>query len=274
MMDVEFIIFLSILGCIPILTLDVSSDLLFQLSSIPSYFSIVFILSAIPQFTKNISGGFQLKKGFKSINISLVGLIVLFMYFSQYSFLKLISGFNNLLGSQLIINNALRPSKEESAPISKGSIQFDRPSNGNPQSVLLAHTFNYLIVNKLLSLARLEKQIKKNTILYIPPSNQLYWGHNLDKEIANSFLGPSLSGLPLLAGFIEVKEDQEAYKHIGFRGYNPTKVSQFHSDAKERDLCARAESKGFHRIVVLDQEGSALQERRFNCQDDNIFLRQ
>jgi|GEM_PF-1956179 len=112
----------------------------------------------------------------------------------------------------------------------------------------------------LESLDRLPLSVKRRTILHIPKSNRAYWDiippEHGAHALAGPFIGPAVSGLAMLEGL----PDASPSAGYGYGAYPPESFAQRSPpdlSARRQELCERAASMRFHRVIVmyLDAEG-------------------
>jgi len=107
---------------------------------------------------------------------------------------------------------------------------------------------------------------KRNTALFIPQQNNLYWTKTPDCGKL-SFLAQALSGVAMLDGrpSLDCYFTEQKIQYYGFAAYGHRIGPQTLSASDEAQLCRYAEQKGFSKVVVLDEIDHRFLVRNFNC---------
>ena len=118
------------------------------------------------------------------------------------------------------------------------------------------------VLTLLVSLDRLPLTVKRRTILHIPKTNRAYWdiyppehgGHGLGGPL----IGPAVSGLAMLEGLPE-SPGSVGYGYLSYppESYALRPVGDL--AARKQQLCERAASMRFRRVIVLDADAQGKQ---------------
>jgi hypothetical protein len=106
------------------------------------------------------------------------------------------------------------------------------------------------MISFLQNLAVLPIVEKQKTLIFIPQSNQLYWGLKQRCD-AIPFIVPAITGMAMLDG-VPVESCQA--KNYGYKLYHLRKESQSEIDKTREVLCKKANNRGFSQIIVIDSD--------------------
>lgn len=119
----------------------------------------------------------------------------------------------------------------------------------------------YKLLTTLINLnSTLTNYDRKETILFIPKTNNLYWGKDKDHCDKYPFMATALSGMPQIQG---QPEDTCPAICCGYHRYiygAPKLAAE-----NKKDLCFSALRKGFSKIIVLDANDNKLKHATINC---------
>jgi len=117
------------------------------------------------------------------------------------------------------------------------------------------------VITLLKTLDRLPLAVKKRTVLHIPKTNRAYWDifppDHPTAALAGPFIGPAVSGLAMLEGL----PDAMPTSGYGYVAYPPESFAPRPGDlvSKKAQLCDRAASLRFRRVIVIDGDSSGRQ---------------
>lgn len=119
----------------------------------------------------------------------------------------------------------------------------------------------YKLLNALIDLnSTLTKYDRKETILFIPKTNNLYWGDDKAHCDKYPFIATALSGVPQIQG----QPDSSCYAICcGYHRYIYSVPKLLVENKK--DLCLSALEKGFSKIIVLDVNDNKMSIETINC---------
>jgi hypothetical protein len=127
----------------------------------------------------------------------------------------------------------------------------------------LAHGSAYKpIVTALRDIARLPREERRRSLLFIPQTNTQYWSmFTADGRCTfTPLIAPGIASVALLDGMPPygcTLTDQ-----YNMTSYNPRMSPQKPSDVSDQALCTRARAKGFTEVIVLDAKGTNVPDRR------------
>ncbi len=113
---------------------------------------------------------------------------------------------------------------------------------------------DYAMITALRSLDSEPRELKRQTLLFIPQSDSAFWKvfSEPDRCSFASLVGPSTSGLALLDGMPPA--DCDLTDQYGMAVYTRRTALQTAEDIATATLCRKAGQKGFRRVVVLQDE--------------------
>ncbi len=116
---------------------------------------------------------------------------------------------------------------------------------------------DYALIATLRSLDRLSPLVKRKTLVFIPQSYGHFWRVWTEPERCSyiPLIVPATSGLALLDGMPPV--DCDLTRQYGMTTYQRRTKPQLPADLTPATLCAKAKTKGFSRVIVLDGSDSS-----------------
>jgi hypothetical protein len=127
---------------------------------------------------------------------------------------------------------------------------------------------DYQVIQQLHEWDALPRAEKRDTLLFIPQSNQAYWGlapsgFNLQQHCRVSpLLAPALSGMALVDGLRPVACGEERY--YGYALYPIRTEPQALGDRES--LCEQVQARGFSQVLIVDSdEHETIISRLFMC---------
>jgi hypothetical protein len=138
----------------------------------------------------------------------------------------------------------------------------------NPQllSIGLRRSPDYALISTLRSFDRLNPDVKRHTVVFIPQSDTAFWRIWSEPERCSfvPLIVPATSGLALIDGMPPV--DCDLTVQYGMTKYKRRTVPQQPADVTPYALCRKANDKGFSSVLVLSQADSThLRERLIAC---------
>lgn len=114
---------------------------------------------------------------------------------------------------------------------------------------------HWRIIEALRRLAEIPVSQKKDTAVYVPRTNALYWSLSPQCEVAPFFV-PAIAGMAMIGGVPGPDCRSTGWAHH----YSPYRLvpekAEASGDDQEALICSRARAKGFSRVIVLDQNES------------------
>lgn len=238
--EIEIILIVAIVGFLPFFITNSSG--VFYFYDIQRWIAIILILSCLN--TKYISDKTIIRINsnkkrikdnfFKILLISIVSFLIIFNVFdSPYNYLR----FNHSLRKN-IVENLL---KED---------------NG----IMLSR---YKLLEILNSLNQMPLEIKRQTIIYVPQSNNIYWDLNVFR--GDSFIIPAVTGIVMIDGMPEIDGDSMPSWYYGYSDYQQRLTSKDYSIGEIYD---KAEEKGFKYLIIINYSNDELS--LFEINPDNI----
>jgi len=229
-MDLEILLLFTALGIGAVTFINVGYNIRW-FSILASSFALPFFLAILPQVKDQFIKDAKFSQGWRKVTVPAIIGFLLLAYVGGYACVK----FNNQV--KYFYGNILS--------FRKNYVQ------GNS------------VIGTLIKIGEMKKINKKDYIIYIPPSNLCFWALPFGDRI-HPFLVPSLTGMPLLAGFIQ-KEDSDPATYYGYDDYDLEEINQFHETATPEQLCLRALSKNFSQIIILRCNNNKMVEERLQC---------
>jgi hypothetical protein len=122
----------------------------------------------------------------------------------------------------------------------------------------LRRSRDYPLISTLRGLDVTPPAIKRRTVVFIPQSYTHFWHiwTEADRCSYVPFIVPATSGLALIDGMPPV--DCDLILQYGLTRYQRRTTAQLPADVTPSALCAKANAKGFSRVIVLDEQDSTL----------------
>ncbi|MEA5616578.1 hypothetical protein VB711_01810 [Cronbergia sp. UHCC 0137] len=121
------------------------------------------------------------------------------------------------------------------------------PLTTPPQSYL-KNSPRYILLKTLEELGKMPVGDKRQTALYIPQSNKLYWNW-LKNCKSVSFIAPAVSGMVMIDGL------PAAYCNADFYGYESyTLRTTKQLPQSKQEICNNAKTKGFSHVIIIDTD--------------------
>ena len=130
-----------------------------------------------------------------------------------------------------------------------------------------AYDKEYGIINLLISISKEKNHFKRETVIYIPKSQNIFWNLSCDSGMI-SFIIPAITNIAMLDG-LPIKESS-CYGQFDNYGYGEYELLKgfplIRKDFSKNELCFKAKSKGYLRVIeILFNK----KEKKFN---KNIYL--
>lgn len=118
----------------------------------------------------------------------------------------------------------------------------------------------YHLVTRLRGLQKLPLKERRQTLLFIPQANDLYWGL-IDVNVIGAFDYPACKSIPFVAPALAEmamidglpSPDCDLYS-FGYYAYEKRVRPQTEIDTEPETVCSRARSKGFFHVIGLGME--------------------
>jgi hypothetical protein len=177
-------------------------------------------------------------------------------YMSINDNIKNIKEYNNKHGLRWYLKNEIEKEKRGWATIFFNKSIYKKIKNNLVLSQkLLNNNKKMNMVNTIYKLGNMRIKEKEKTILFIPQSNHLYWGLGSPKY-ATPFIGPALSEIAMIDGLPEYGFTELDYKSwgYGYLSYRYREKEQLPLEKIKDDICKKAISKGFSKLIILDAD--------------------
>jgi len=130
----------------------------------------------------------------------------------------------------------------------------------------LHHAPEYALISTLRELDRTPPALKRRTVVFIPQTYAPFWRlwseHGRCSYVP--FIVPATSGLALIDGMPPA--DCDLTVQYGMTRYKRRTAPQQAADVTPSAICAKANAKGFSRVIVLDgDESGAVTTRTLEC---------
>jgi len=125
---------------------------------------------------------------------------------------------------------------------------------------------NSKVIEALEKLARLPSDEKRQTLLFIPKSNRLYWDLPATMCKAIPFIAPAITGIAMIDGL--PGDECADIGRYGYAIYLSPGGARPQAIDRSADLCALVRQKGFCRVIIFDSEASEqIAIRTLACDD-------
>ena len=241
--EIEIILIVIIVGFLPFLVINYSG--VFYFYDIQRWIAIIFILGCLN--TKYISEKIiirinEIKKKkiiyfFKFLFIFIISFFIICnVSYSAYNYLELNSHIRrNIVVNLLKENNKLMLSK-------------------------------YKLVEILNNLDQMPIDKKKQTIIYVPQSNSIYW--DLDIFRGDSFIVPACTGIAMIDGMPKFGSDP--ITSYGYPDYQPRLSPK---DYSIEEIYNKATEKGFKNLIIISYYNDELSSLEINSSNINNYIK-
>lgn len=250
LLDVEIVTVCCVAGIMPGLLLEIPGGGAAYFSDIQIWIALVFLLASC--------SGLQFQNVFRNTKVRRVGYVVLF--FSIFNITSSFCGFiaDNVQERYHMVNNEIyqKHSRVSFKGIKQSMINFKEQIEiviYYPQQVLIRKP-EYNLIRNLRDFEQTSKSMKRQSLIYVPKSNEVYWGM-LPKRLV-PFIAPAISGCAAIYG-LPLPNCAEA-KYYGYDIYGPR--SQWSNEIKVdvKDLYSTVLKKGFKKVGVFNGNGKAV----------------
>jgi hypothetical protein len=124
----------------------------------------------------------------------------------------------------------------------------------------------YPIVTALREISHLPKSFRRQSLVFIPQSNQQYWSmFTADGRCTYTpLIAPGIASVGMVDGMPAA--DCQVTDQYNMTVYHKRAGLQTALDLTDQGICAKARSKGFQRVIVLDARNKELpRRRRIDC---------
>jgi hypothetical protein len=134
--------------------------------------------------------------------------------------------------------------------------RFRSLANASALSVGLHRSPEYPLISTLRALDRMDPAVKRKTAVFIPQSDTAFWHIWKEPERCSyvPFIVPAVSGLSLVDGMPPTECDLTL--QYGMTRYTRRATTQSADELAPQGICAKAQQKGFSRVVVLTHRDS------------------
>lgn len=238
-LDLEILFLLCVAGVLPGILIKVQGGVAVNFSDPQRWIAAAFLLTALPVISLSKIG---LRQRSFIIIVSLV---------AAGSFLvNVISAAGVMIKQNWTIRDFMAgPDAEESSrgetiEVASGAGKFlYAPQRG------LDKNKKYKMYNALAELDRLPLAEKRQTLLFIPKTNRLYWDSLLPNSVP--FAAPVLSGIAMIDG---LPENMTRYDQWCYDVYNKTDRCPL-TGASNDEVYSRVRKMGFSRVIIVEEKG-------------------
>jgi len=117
-----------------------------------------------------------------------------------------------------------------------------------PPQLYLKNSKTYILMETLQELAKMPIADKRQTVLFIPQSNKLYWNW-LPNPNAAPFIVPAVTGMAMIDGLPYGKPNFYGYESYILRTTQQLPQSQ-------EEICQKAKTKGFSHVIIIDTDSN------------------
>lgn len=287
----EIIGLLCIFGALPgiIVLLPYGAAGSFYFSDIQSWVSLGILLGILSVFLQDWDQSKEkFIKSFREIrNIKIINIfIILIVFISLISFLfNFINPIKSFLEEQIKFRKKILIYCDENYNQKEFLLNVIETKNflkikdginyiiSAPQKALEKNK-NYQLLKLFEELEKLPLKEKKETLIYIPKTNNLYWNLLYKPDIkeeewknfygkASSFVAPAITGIAMIDGLPPVELCKE--KYFGYVVYEFSNTEQLELNREE--LCHRVLDKGFSKVIIIDFINGEIVKKEIICKD-------
>jgi len=269
-LDVEAVLIVSLGGAVPALMLSIPDASGFYFVDPQKWLAATFLLANLSSFTKDFS---LMEKSAADTGPRLNILRPPSLVFAAVAFVLIVAALLNLwigvtrtfLGGQARTRIALRSDAATAMEFTKSLSRLPVAEMArtfidkapeifgplDPSKWAPANIKNRRVIEALEKLADLPTDQKRQTLLFIPKSNRLYWDLPATACKAVPFIAPAVTGIAMMGGLPgDDCTDQRQYGYEVYRKPGDARRDQ------SADLCVLARQKGFCRIIIFDSDAS------------------
>lgn len=242
--EIEIILIVIIVGFLPFLVLNNGSSV-FYFYDIQRWIAIVFILGCLN--TKHISDKIIIR-----INDNKKKKII---YFFKFLFISIISfsiicNVSDSAYNYLKLNHSIRRNIVENLLKENNKLMLSK----------------YKLVEILNNLDQIPIDKKKQTIVYVPQSNSIYW--DLDVFRGDPFIVPACTGIAMIDGMPKFGSDP-----ITSYGYSDYQSRLSPKDYSIEEIYNKAIEKGFKNLIIISYSNDELSSLEINSNNINNYIK-
>ena len=271
--ELEIILFITALSFLSGFFINLPYSSSSYLFDFPRWPALAFVLVYLPVFfgeNKDISH-FSLKKQNLGLVVFCSFLLIVFSYNFLHNYFKQVKLYlgRNLATRSMIIDseeNSLVVGKMLTIPfLGKNALDIILNLYRQPYQEILEKNQRYQLIKILKEIETLPLVEKRESCIYIPRSNEIYWGDwegpdvKVKHGMADSkipFIVPAVSGVAMING-LPKGLPADATMWYGYGSYNQ-KEAVFSRDLSVDEIKRLAQKKGFKKIIIIKQSNGKL----------------
>ena len=238
LIDAEAVAVVAILGFVPGELIAIHGGSAVYFSDVQRWLALSFIIARIAHWSWKRAPKNESRGGLRNIRLSTVLLVFVALPFA----------------ATLLVNLAQWPAR-----VLRTNIATRRD--------LAAQTRTYQpIVTALRDIARLPDEQRRKSLLFIPQSSRQYWSMFTadDRCTFTPLIAPAIASVAMLDGM--PPPECEVTDQYNMTAYSARQRPQSTFDQSDQSLCAKAQAKGFDRVIVLEApDGVMPRRRRIDC---------
>ena len=238
MIDVEILLVIAVLGFIPGEIVSIHGGSAVYFSDVQRWLALSFIIGRLPRWSGVRASPVETRQGWTGIRLSRILAVFVAIPFVVTLFVNLAQWPARVLRANLTTRAELRT----------------EPSTYYP------------IVTALREISRLPRSERRQSLLFIPQSSTQYWSmFTADGRCTYTpLIAPGIASVAMLDGM--PAESCQVTDQYNMNVYSKRERPQMAADVTDQAVCARARSKGFQKVLVLDApNGETPRRRRIDC---------
>lgn len=265
--ELEILLLLCLLGFLPGIIFNIPGGNAIYFLDFQRWISFGFVLVYLPVFFDNKRDFFIFLRG--KLNIYIFVSVLFFGSIFTYNFLhNYLRQAKLFMGRNIASRGAVLDSNENNLIIAetltkpflgKEGVSFILSLYNQPYQDVLEKNKRYQLLKIFKEIERLPIAEKKETCIYIPKSNNLFWGSwetpYSKKDDSKMYLKipllvPALSGVAMIGGFPQELPGGAPIEWYGYGGYDQEAVYTA-NDLTVEEIKLLAEKRGFKRIIII-----------------------
>ena len=243
--EIEIILIVVIVGFLPVLIYD-NLNQIYYFYDIQRWIAIVFLLGSLN--TKYIKDILTIRIHHKQKKM---------VHFIKFLFIILIS-FSIISNISISAYNYMRFNHFNRKMIIVNLLKEDN-------KIILSR---YKLLEILNNLSQMPIDKKKQTIIYVPQSNSVYW--DLDVFRGDSFIIPAVTGIAMIDGMPEIDGDPMPDNYYGYSDYQPRLSTR---DYSIEEIYNKVKEKGFENLIIISYPNDELSLLELNSNNINNYIK-
>ncbi len=236
--DIEILLVIAVLGFLPGELIAIHGGSAVYFSDVQRWIALSFIIARLPRWVKAVPVTARTRTGWTGIRLSRILAVFVAIPFAVTLFVNLAQWPTRMLRTNLTLRGELRTQESTYYPI----------------------------VSALREISHLPKSIRRESLLFIPQSNRQYWSmFTSDGRCTYTpLIAPGIASVAMVDGM--PASDCQLTDQYNMTVYHRRERPQTGLDVTDPAICAKASSKGFQRVIVLDAPNKELpRRRRIDC---------